>query len=730
MLQRFGRRIVELTQRDDLAAVFIHLNDTYLIEGRPQGLPGLARVASFVKRVRQWVIERVGEDRTLVLHSGDFLSPSLMSNSPALAFKGKQMIDLLNHCEVDFVTLGNHEFDFGAEVLAERLSEARFKVVTTNLRPPAGFPICPQLAFWPETDPFVAILGLAGNQTIGKGKECGFTPLAWPDALGEALETARRDARIGALAVLTHMDRGEDKDLQKALNRNALWPKFGSAYLLGGHDHDIDWPELRGRTMLSKNKSNCRTITVAVLAKSEIAAPRLDTLPDMEYPPHSLKERLLAESDDLPSLRASLNKLVAKWRSIVPHGVRHDFATAFERHLRAYGAGSYGRTYLRETARFEPDFRDAIELAANDAYGSFVQKPLLLTDRDLRRFPPDAEALAAVRRWEAKRDERLGHGGGDLIASFARMDGPPRFDATEASIRTRSTNFGNFVADAVKSATGADIALINAGCIRNDDVLGAEIYGRDLRDAFLFDGPNAVGIIEMSAEEVISLCEFGMTKGGQGAFLQISESLDAMRRRSGVVRVAIVSFLLKREEDGYLSLLAGLRGVAPGEIESQLCYPDGEPSMTELVSRGAPSIAYSAEVRLACVEEASDPADDPNPKLTNGAAQVIAAVDGLIAVLGRHMDRSRHHALVKAYYFENLDLPDEVKTALEHFYERMRQLMIDLGIQWMGEVLGPHLSECRVRYEKDIPYHFYMEDGMEVVAAAAHRAAARAQHGE
>ena len=71
-LLRQLRRISWLIRRDDLAAVMIHLNDLYLIEDRPGQIPGLARIAALVKCIRGFVADRLGEERTLVVHSGDF----------------------------------------------------------------------------------------------------------------------------------------------------------------------------------------------------------------------------------------------------------------------------------------------------------------------------------------------------------------------------------------------------------------------------------------------------------------------------------------------------------------------------------------------------------------------------------------------------------------------------------------------------------------------------------
>ena len=39
---------------------------------------------------------------------------------------------------VDVMTPGNHEFDFGADIFRTRIGEAKFPIVTSNVREPGG----------------------------------------------------------------------------------------------------------------------------------------------------------------------------------------------------------------------------------------------------------------------------------------------------------------------------------------------------------------------------------------------------------------------------------------------------------------------------------------------------------------------------------------------------------------------------------------------------------------
>jgi len=100
----------------------LQINDVYET-GPVNGVGGLARVATIKKRLQQ-------AGRTpLVLLAGDFLSTSVAST----VFKGEQMIAALNAAGLDLATLGNHEFDFGDDLLIQRMKEATFQWVVANV---------------------------------------------------------------------------------------------------------------------------------------------------------------------------------------------------------------------------------------------------------------------------------------------------------------------------------------------------------------------------------------------------------------------------------------------------------------------------------------------------------------------------------------------------------------------------------------------------------------------
>ncbi len=90
----------------------LHLNDTHgSIEYLPENNePGMARIAGYVNG------RRYGANTNVVLlSSGDMFQGSLDSNIN----KGRLMIDIMKEMRFDAMTIGNHEFDWGVNVLSD-----------------------------------------------------------------------------------------------------------------------------------------------------------------------------------------------------------------------------------------------------------------------------------------------------------------------------------------------------------------------------------------------------------------------------------------------------------------------------------------------------------------------------------------------------------------------------------------------------------------------------------
>ncbi|MDH4183453.1 MAG: metallophosphoesterase, partial [Nitrospinota bacterium] len=107
---------------------FLHINDIYEMAPREGQGGGLARVKTLVDR------EKKANPNTLLIVSGDILSPSLISSLD----QGSSMIEAMNIIGADFAGLGNHDFDFGLGPLRKRIVQSQFKWVATNILEDGG----------------------------------------------------------------------------------------------------------------------------------------------------------------------------------------------------------------------------------------------------------------------------------------------------------------------------------------------------------------------------------------------------------------------------------------------------------------------------------------------------------------------------------------------------------------------------------------------------------------
>src|SRR5262245_64307187 len=96
----------------NVKVTLLQVNDVYQFAPVDQGAKGgLGRVLTLKKSIQQQ------NPNTLFLMAGDTISPSVES----ITYKGSQMIEAWNMAGLDYATFGNHEFDFGPEVLKARI---------------------------------------------------------------------------------------------------------------------------------------------------------------------------------------------------------------------------------------------------------------------------------------------------------------------------------------------------------------------------------------------------------------------------------------------------------------------------------------------------------------------------------------------------------------------------------------------------------------------------------
>ena len=222
---------------------FLQLNDVYSLVPI-DGLGGLARVAT-----QKQQLAAAGR-RPFMVMAGDFLSPSVASS----IFKGEQMIAALNAAGLDLATLGNHEFDFGDDVLIQRMREARFEWVVSNVVDTStGQPIGGAAPYMVKTfgSLKVGFLGLCLNTdeiTPDKLKHSRITdPIA---AAGQHIPALKREG-ANLIVAITHLPFATDRALVER------YPEID--LVIGGHEHFLI-TAIENRTLISKSGSDAKTV--------------------------------------------------------------------------------------------------------------------------------------------------------------------------------------------------------------------------------------------------------------------------------------------------------------------------------------------------------------------------------------------------------------------------------------------------------------------------------------
>lgn len=239
----------------------LQVNDVYSslpVDGGKAG--GVARYAALVKQLKADAAKN-GRHVVTVL-PGDFLSPSVASG----VFKGKQMVDALNAAGLDIGTLGNHEFDFGPDVLRERMKEARWKWVVSNVLDEAtGKPVggaAPYLLETYDTPRDSIKVGYIGlclvGEEISKEKKRGLKLLD-PFEVARQIIPQLKAQGADAIVAITHLDFADDRRLA------ATFPDI--TVICGGHEHFPIMATI-GSTLISKAGSDAR-----YLARIDLARP-------------------------------------------------------------------------------------------------------------------------------------------------------------------------------------------------------------------------------------------------------------------------------------------------------------------------------------------------------------------------------------------------------------------------------------------------------------------------
>jgi 5'-nucleotidase len=391
------------TARDcNVRVTLLQVNDVYQFMPVERGAAGgLARLSTLRKRIMK------ESPNTLFFMAGDTISPSVES----ITYKGRQMIDAWNNIGLDYAVFGNHEFDFGPDVLRQRIAESKFAWLGANVfdnKTGKLFADTPAFVVREIGGVRVGIFGLVLPET--KTTSSPGPDLDFRDACATAREIIPQLRARGAntIIALTHLSMREDKELARCTSEIDV--------IIGGHEHTL-LESLSGRTPIFK---------------------------------------MTADAREMGRIDLNINQTTGRVESI-------DWQV------------------IPVTDRIEDD--------------------------------PQFAAVTAL--YGEKLREMSARVGATSVA----------LDARSAASRTAETNVGSFVADAFRTATGADVALVNGGSIRADTIITpGELSLRDVLSILPFG--NELVKIEVKGSTLRAAIEHGVSRSGgaaePGRFPQVS----------------------------------------------------------------------------------------------------------------------------------------------------------------------------------------------------------------
>lgn len=329
-----------------------------------------------------------------------------------------------------------------------------------------------------------------------------------------------------------------ESGLFKGAQMMAAWNALGvDAAVPGNHEFDFGEPVLRERLAesafpwLAANLLADRPLPAVKAAEMRVVNGVRVGLVGLLTPQTATLSKPgpgLRFEELLPAARREAAKLRADGAEVLV-AITHN-TLAEDRELAADGLfdlilGGHDHHLVTELAGRTPIFK-----AGSDARDAIHVRLHLERTGDRRRLagmswdilPVDARwaedpAMLALAAGYARR-------AGDLMKQAVGETAVP-LDARGETLRRGESNLGNFAADAVRAAMGADVALLNAGGFRSDRVLGPGPLDRhDLLALLPFQNP--LVLLSIRGAQLLEVLEHGIdrriVRGQSGAFPHVS----------------------------------------------------------------------------------------------------------------------------------------------------------------------------------------------------------------
>jgi 5'-nucleotidase/UDP-sugar diphosphatase len=247
-----GQSVIRILYMND----FHGFAEPYKSPGSDELLGGISYLAAKVDKLRD-------EKPSLLLAAGDMIEGNIWAN----LFQGQSVIDLMNEMRFDAMVVGNHEFDFGQDVLKKRISEATFPVLGANVE---GLDALKPYVIKKAAGIKIAIIGVVTDETpisTNPQNVIGLSFLSPEETVRKYIAQLKNRADI--IIVLSHIGYHADRALAERVK--------GVDVIIGGHSHtEILSPVVVGKTIIVQAWEHAKTLGVLDLTVEDRKIVKFD----------------------------------------------------------------------------------------------------------------------------------------------------------------------------------------------------------------------------------------------------------------------------------------------------------------------------------------------------------------------------------------------------------------------------------------------------------------------
>lgn len=212
---------------DATKITIIHTNDTHSRLVGDKTYIGFAKIAALIKQAK------AENPNTLVLDAGDTLHGMPIVNIS----KGENAIKVLEAAGFDYMTLGNHDFNYGKDRLLELKAMTTVGMISANILDKDGKNLFTPYVIKEMNGIKVGIFGLTSPETYNKTSPANVIGLTFENPIETAKKMVQElDSKTDLIIGLVHLglDKGSEFTSEKLAQEVA-----GIDVIIDGHSHTL-----------------------------------------------------------------------------------------------------------------------------------------------------------------------------------------------------------------------------------------------------------------------------------------------------------------------------------------------------------------------------------------------------------------------------------------------------------------------------------------------------------